>query len=559
MAHALGCYYAPEHSRQQDRDYIAALQPPVIRILDPDVQQIVNMHALAPGAILLPRIWSIDDNNGQAVRDLMADPQGTGRRHADQYRAQLIDWYSQASLRGLTMPPSERIMFNAANEPNQGGTPDKIAAYSVAFLNQCKINGVRAAALCLGVGWPDNTGPDTPVNWQPYADAGLVEAITRGFHWLELHEYFYKTGPQDGWRWLAGRSLQCPFDVPILLGEIGCDNYVDKPRWDREGGNRGWQGNVAPDTYAEMIEYHIRNSDKRVVAALPFITDYRNNEWQSFDTAAAHNALLARKDRMVPQHAQTATTPPVTTLLPSISTPPTPAQAVAYIAAPSGANLRNAPVDGNVLVAVPYGEQIAIVGVSDNAGWVRVRYGNHEGWMASNLITLTEPQPAPTPPPVGIPDFTPPPPPTDTWQRSRAFVAKWEGGYQNVQNDAGNWTGCAVGKGELKGTKYGISACSYPQLDIQNLTMAEADAIYFRDYWQKSGAAALPWPLCLLVFDTAVLHGVGTARQWQQEVGTDAFAFAAKRLRVYTKMSNWDFWGKAWVNRVADLLEEMSK
>jgi hypothetical protein len=324
MAHALGCYYAPEHSRQRDRDYIAALQPPVIRILDPDVQQIVNMHALAPGAILLPRIWSIDDNNGQAVRDLMADPQGTGRRHADQYRAQLIDWYSQASLRGLTMPPSERIMFNAANEPNQGGTPDKIAAYSVAFLNQCKINGVRAAALCLGVGWPDNTGPDTPVNWQPYADAGLVEAITRGFHWLELHEYFYKTGPQDGWRWLAGRSLQCPFDVPILLGEIGCDNYVDKPRWDREGGNRGWQGNVAPDTYAEMIEYHIRNSDKRVVAALPFITDYRNNEWQSFDTAAAHNALLARKDRMVPQHAQTATTPPVTTHLPSISTPPTP-------------------------------------------------------------------------------------------------------------------------------------------------------------------------------------------------------------------------------------------
>jgi lysozyme family protein len=150
-------------------------------------------------------------------------------------------------------------------------------------------------------------------------------------------------------------------------------------------------------------------------------------------------------------------------------------------------------------------------------------------------------------------------PQAGTWPRSLAFTSKWEGGYQNVHNDVGNWTGGAVGVGENKGTNWGVSAASYPHLDIKNLTQAEAHAIFFRDYWQASGADKLAWPACLLVFDTAILHGVGTARAWQQEVGTNALAFAAKRLRVYTRMSNWDTWGKGWVNRTAELLEAAAK
>lgn len=147
----------------------------------------------------------------------------------------------------------------------------------------------------------------------------------------------------------------------------------------------------------------------------------------------------------------------------------------------------------------------------------------------------------------------------ETWYRSRQFVRKWEGGYQAVENDSGNWTGGAVGEGELKGTKYGISAASYPHLDIKNLTLEQANEIYYRDYWKASGADQLPWPACLIVFDTAVLHGVGTAQTWLRESGPDPLAFAAKRLRVYTKMDNWHYWGEAWVNRVADLLMEASR
>jgi len=36
-------------------------------------------------------------------------------------------------------------------------------------------------------------------------------------------------------------------------------------------------------------------------------------------------------------------------------------------------------------------------------------------------------------------------------------------------------------------TKYGISKRAYPQLDIRNLTEAQAIAIYCRDYWRFDG------------------------------------------------------------------------
>ncbi|WP_236513543.1 glycosyl hydrolase 108 family protein, partial [Escherichia coli] len=46
-----------------------------------------------------------------------------------------------------------------------------------------------------------------------------------------------------------------------------------------------------------------------------------------------------------------------------------------------------------------------------------------------------------------------------------------EGSFTLNKNDAGNWTGGKVGVGQLKGTKYGIAANSYPNLDIKNLTL----------------------------------------------------------------------------------------
>ena len=57
-----------------------------------------------------------------------------------------------------------------------------------------------------------------------------------------------------------------------------------------------------------------------------------------------------------------------------------------------------------------------------------------------------------------------------------------EGEYSNDPNDPG---------GE---TKWGISKRAYPDLDIRNLTKADALAIYFRDYWTACDCDNIPFP-----------------------------------------------------------------
>jgi len=97
------------------------------------------------------------------------------------------------------------------------------------------------------------------------------------------------------------------------------------------------------------------------------------------------------------------------------------------------------------------------------------------------------------------------------------IVVKEEGVLSMRESDPGNWTGGKVGKGVLKGTKYGISAGSYPDLDIKNLSLAEAKAIYWTDYWSPVGGEKLPWPWALPAFDCAVNQGLGIAKRLMQD------------------------------------------
>jgi lysozyme family protein len=90
------------------------------------------------------------------------------------------------------------------------------------------------------------------------------------------------------------------------------------------------------------------------------------------------------------------------------------------------------------------------------------------------------------------------------------MVIGHEGKLSLNPRDDGNWTGGRQGVGELKGTKFGISAASYPHLDIRNLTLEEAKAIYLRDYWGKGKCEQLPPPLALLYFDACVNAGFGS-------------------------------------------------
>ena len=67
-------------------------------------------------------------------------------------------------------------------------------------------------------------GKDTPPDWSPFH--GVEEAIIHNNGALICHEYWADTGPKELWGWWGGRSLKCPWKVPIIIGECGVDMYV---------------------------------------------------------------------------------------------------------------------------------------------------------------------------------------------------------------------------------------------------------------------------------------------------------------------------------------------
>src|ERR1041384_5177399 len=104
-----------------------------------------------------------------------------------------------------------------------------------------------------------------------------------------------------------------------------------------------------------------------------------------------------------------------------------------------------------------------------------------------------------------------------TFDRLFDLVVGHEGGFTADPADPGNWTGGAVGVGACRGTRFGISAAAYPNLDIANLTLEAAKAIYQRDYWQCIAGDRLPPALALLVFDAAINNGTARAIRWLQQ------------------------------------------
>lgn len=155
-----------------------------------------------------------------------------------------------------------------------------------------------------------------------------------------------------------------------------------------------------------------------------------------------------------------------------------------------------------------------------------------------------------------------------------------EGGFSNNPADPGNWTGGRPGSGMLRGTKYGISAGSHPDLDIAGLTLDQARSLYRREYWDRVNADALPPPLALLLFDTAVNCGTDRAARWlQQSVKTQpdgligpstlqavqnatrqpaegaavCAEFLALRLAFMAGLPTWRTFGLGWARRLCRL------
>ena len=122
-------------------------------------------------------------------------------------------------------------------------------------------------------------------------------------------------------------------------------------------------------------------------------------------------------------------------------------------------------------------------------------------------------------------------------------------------------------------TKFGISQRSYPNVDIENLTLFGAKQIYWTDFWLRGSMDQYDGAIAFQVFDAAVNHGMETAlRLLQRAAGvaddghigpitiaavkqmkvTDMLmCFLAERIEFWTKCSTWDTFGKGWARRAA--------
>lgn len=109
------------------------------------------------------------------------------------------------------------------------------------------------------------------------------------------------------------------------------------------------------------------------------------------------------------------------------------------------------------------------------------------------------------------------------------LVVGSEGVFSQDPNDRGNWTGGARGRGELMGTKYGISAKSYGKKIremggcIQALSLSDAQQIYKSDFWNGLKCDLLPSIHRAPLFSCAVNCGVQNSVKWyQQALGVEA-------------------------------------
>jgi len=101
------------------------------------------------------------------------------------------------------------------------------------------------------------------------------------------------------------------------------------------------------------------------------------------------------------------------------------------------------------------------------------------------------------------------------------------------RTDRGNWTSGQVGVGELKGSKFGISAMSYPRLDIANLTLEQAADIYITDYLAPLGADRFADGVAYQLLDFAVNSGPSrAAKAIQTEIGVKADGVIGERTRA---------------------------
>ena len=150
---------------------------------------------------------------------------------------------------------------------------------------------------------------------------------------------------------------------------------------------------------------------------------------------------------------------------------------------------------------------------------------------------------------------------------------RWEGRNSLSVNkhDPGNWTGGAVGKGYLYGSKFGVSAPvlikMYPNVAMADVTEDMAAAIFKSGYWDEVKADAMHEGVDHCVSDDAYNAGVGAAlKRWTRggflfsgDPITTIHKYSDMRLSFLESLTTWKIFSRGWAARVAGVEVEAIK
>ena len=560
----LGVHFLPTHQGRHHYDFIRAMQPGIFKLCGsstPDVQQLADGYAAAPNALIYLRNVARSEQHDFLWRE----PEKAATQHVQEWHADINQWYRQAVDRDLTLPVTEQIRILGVNEPvielfareeDMSNYDEWLAmmmertplldAYMVTFGLEANKYGYGAGLGNISSGQPANRKPGeyATFDWFPRTRK-LLEA-TRGLNAYTCHEYWRaETGPEGHADWHAWRFMHLNVDCDIDILEDGVDQYITKDK--KPIDPRGWHGHVDAAAYIDQHRRYLNRArtDSRFRCATPFTLD-GDKMWESFWIEYCMPEMVALSNEM--RHMQPTKPPPV-------SSGPAPAPAPGYVATPAEMfpapkpgtvtatvlNVRSGPAtDYPVLRQLKQGDAVTVSAAAGRPASTWLQIGSGE-WVYDKYVSMD--------------DDAPEQPSGDCWERAWPIVLQFEGGLSLDPNDIGNYY-----DGQLVGTKYGISAASWGgQYDIPNLTQEQALGIYKQHYFDAVGADDLPWPLCLAVFDHAVNAGVGSAKQLLAASGPDFLHFMAERIDWYTRLKQFDIYGRAWMRRCAGLLDDASK
>lgn len=152
-----------------------------------------------------------------------------------------------------------------------------------------------------------------------------------------------------------------------------------------------------------------------------------------------------------------------------------------------------------------------------------------------------------------------------------AITLKHEGGYVDHPADPGGATNHGITHKVLAAFR----GKPVTKQDVRNLTVAEAERIYDKNYWRVVNGELLPYGVDLATFDAGVNSGPARGAKWLQravgatqdgKVGPDTLRLTANlpgdqtirricayRLSFVQGLGTWKVFGKGWSRRIADI------